>query len=365
MHIAQLTWPDNAMPPVGYGPVQLVAANLANGLIDAGHRVTTFTADSSTVKGDRINICSRPSRGNPDASTPDTYRHILLREMMAHKDDFDIIHSHINTGTIVFLELTSTPVIITLHGNYLHTPDIRECYKKYAQKAFFVASSDFQKQSLPDVNYLGTVYHGIDTSRFAFGSEADDYMLYVGRTFPTKGLAIAIQVALKTKKRLKIIAKTENSDEAKNYYDNEVKPYLDSEFIEYLGEIAQEELPQYYQKAKLLIFPTEAEEAFGLVVAEAAASGTPTVSYAKGALSEIIGDGQSGYLVNRNPEEIRGDWAIKNTGIDGLVEAVLAIYNLDATNYAAMRQSANRQATEKFSIEAMVKGYIEIYNRVL
>jgi len=61
---------------------------------------------------------------------------------------------------------------------------------------------------------------------------------------------------------------------------------------------------------------------------ESFSSGTPIIAYAKGSLTETIIDGETGFLINSSKDDIRGDWIIKKTGIEGLYEAVEKIYSL-------------------------------------
>lgn len=351
MKIAQLVWPENSMPPKGYGPVQLVASILANGLSERGHDITSFTTADSTVSGKKIVVAKGPTRDDPTIPDPLYYHSVTMAELLKHKDEFDIIHSHIGHSIIPILEVTDTPVVITSHGNY-DNPHPRYIYEKYAQKAHFVAISQSQKKSLPGVNYVGVIYHGVDVESFEFSEDAEDYMLYVGRTSPVKGLAPAIQASIATGRKLKIAAHTDETEAGKKYYDKEIKPYLDREEIEFLGEVPQDELRTLMSKAKLLLFPTQWEEPFGLVVAEANSCGTPVVAFARGAMPEIINDGENGFVA-------------KPDDLEDLCAMIKKVYAMSQDESRSLRSSSRSYAQREFSIKKMIDGYEEVYNKVL
>ena len=121
----------------------------------------------------------------------------------------------------------------------------------------------------------------------------------------------------------------------------------------------------YYQDTKILVNPIRGEESFGLVMAEAMSCGTPVVAFAKGSVPEIIKDGITGYIINYSPKDIRGNFIIKKTGEEGIVEAVKRIYQLSKDDYEKMRKNCRKHVEENFTIKKMVDNYEKVYKKVI
>ena len=93
--------------------------------------------------------------------------------------------------------------------------------------------------------------------------------------------------------------------------------------------------------------------------------GTPVVTFAKGSIPEIIKDGETGFIINPSDDDIRGNWIIKKTGIEGLCEAVERIYSMPEDRYKEMRQACRVHVENNFTIEHMVDQYVEVYKEIL
>lgn len=348
--VAELAWPDVLTPPTGYGPINLVAARVANGLVDRGYDVTSFAAPGSKVRGKIVEIAKQKSHPNMIEDS-NVYHFATLAEFIKRKDEFDIVHSHIGTASIVLLDIVKCPVVITLHGAYqnTHVPFI---YQKYAQKAHFVAISESQKKTLPGINFAGTVYHGVNTEEYCHYDNTENYMAYVGRTSPGKGIGDAIKIAIKLKFKLKIIAHIDETEAGKKYFQTHIQPFLKNKYIDFIGESSQHEVKDIIGKAKLFLYPISWEEPFGLVVVEANASGTPVITFNAGAMSEIIENNVNGFMVERN-------------NFSGMENAIKNIYTLTNEEYKELRLKTKQHIENKFSINNMVDGYDTIFNKLV
>lgn len=350
MKIAELVWPDVLTPPKGYGPINLVAARIANGLHERGHDVTSFVAKGSKVSGEIVEI-EKPESSASIISDPTLFHFVTIAEFLKRKDDFDVVHSHLGYASLMLLDVVDKPIVITLHGNYknTYTPLV---YKKYAQKAHFVAISEAQKETLPGINFAGTVYHGVDVSEYHFEDRVEDYMAYVGRTSPGKGIGDAIKIAIKLKKELRIAAHIDASEAGKKYYEKEIKPYLGNRYIKFQGDATQEEVKKLVSKARLFLYPIGFFEPFGLVVAEANACGTPVVTYNTGAMPELIKNNVNGMVCNQ------GD-------ILEIEKAIEKIYSMPDSEYKQLRTNSREHIKNHFSVERMVEGYDNIFKKIL
>jgi glycosyltransferase involved in cell wall biosynthesis len=355
MRIAMLAPVSWSLPPSGYGPWEQVAHNLTEELVKLGHDVTLFAAAGSQTSARLVETIPsalatwpEPERcraqsfdpatglleGPPDARVLEQL-HIAQCMERAATGDFDVVHSHLHVHALVFSRLIPCPLVTTLHGaawvRAVHP--VLSAYKEMP----FVSLSDAERQFLPELNYVATVYNGIRIENFPFEEHKDDYLLFAGRLAPEKGAAEAVQLALKTGRRLLIAGMIEPQHQ--DYFDRGIKAYIDGKRIEYLGLLSQAELAPFYRQAAAVLFLISWAEPFGLVAVEAQASGTPLIATRFGALPEIIVDGETGFVV------------------DSLDEAVAAVGKLDQISPSACR----RNAEQRFTAAHMAKGYEAVY----
>ncbi len=137
---------------------------------------------------------------------------------------------------------------------------------------------------------VDTVLHAVDTDRFAFSGTPDDYLLFLGRFTEGKGVPQAIEVAKRAGMRLLLVA-AEN-----DYYREHVAPLVDGTQIVYVGEADHAAKVRLYGGARALLYPVQAREPFGLVLAESMACGTPVAALDRGAVREVVDDGITGYV---------------------------------------------------------------------
>lgn len=352
--LAPISWP---LPPTGYGPWEQVAYNLSEELVRLGHELTVFAAGGSQVSArlvatapQAVSVWPEPQRSRPRRLDPQTgllagppdarvweELHIAACMERAAAGQFDVVHSHLHVHALVFGRLIKCPLITTLHGAawaQAHHPILR-AYRELP----FVSLSNAERQLLPELNYVATVYNGIRLQDFPFEPAKDDYLLFAGRLSPEKGPAEAVTIAKRAGRRLLIAGMIE--PQYQDYFNAAVKPHVDGKQVEYLGLLSQKDLAPYYRKAAAVLFPIKWCEPFGLVAVEAQASGTPLIATRFGALPEIIVDGRTGFV------------------IDTLDQAVAAVERLNTLSPQACR----RNAETRFTAAAMAKGYEAVYKR--
>jgi glycosyltransferase involved in cell wall biosynthesis len=294
----------------------------------------------------------------------------LFAKAFEQKDQFDLYHIHVSNGEWVlpFSRLTDKPILITMHGGVdeVYDPNLFEPYKD-RKNIHFVSISNSQRTRLPDIPYIRTIYHGVDgQNRFTFSEAGGEYMMWAGRGIPEKGFHEVIQLFERTRKPTRVFPIIIDSYLPYLTYHlmDRYERLLDLGSIEYGVNLSRKDLIPLYQQSKLFLFPLRWEEPFGLVMAESLSCGTPIVAYARGSTKEIIKDGITGFLVNPSDEDIRGEFVIKKTGIEGLQEAVEKIYSLSHEDYRQMRKNCRKDAEERFSRERMVKEYLEVYTEL-
>lgn len=314
----------------------------------------------------------------PSASDPQIIangKHIifelaLISKAFTEQMNYDLFHVNIGDGDIVmpFAPFVDRPILITLH--HIYDADYTRKYFSFFNRqrnVFFVSISDAQRKILPGVNYAATIHHGINLQEYAFNPRGGKRIIWAGRLIPEKGPHIAIDVAEKTRQEALLfgIIKEEHKQWVKQNLLAMVFPRKADSQSRIEFDQPRSSLIPFIQDSRLFLFPISAEEAFGLVLIEALACGTPVVAYARGAVPEIVQDGITGFLINPSDEDVRGNWEISKSGPDGLCEAVERIAALPADKYQEMRRACRASMEDHFSIQRMIMDYENLYMRLI
>ena len=319
-------------PPRQYGAWETVASNITEGLIARGWDVTLFATRDSVTRAHLQAVVDRGYEEDPSVD-PKVAEYLHISEAFEHAAEFDLIHSHYDFMALTYSRLVKTPVLTTVHG--FSSPKIMPVYEKYAD-GYFVSISNSDRA--PGLNYLATVYNGIDLALYPLQESGGDDLIFLGRIHPDKGVHLAIEVARLSGRRLIIAGIIQ--DEV--YYREKLQPHIDGQKICYVGPVGIAEKNELFARACALLHLNTIPERFGLVLAEANAAGVPVIAMDLGSCREVIGDGQTGFLVNN------------------VHEAVLALQRLQGIDCRACRQ----RVQQYFSIETMVEGYEKIYETI-
>jgi glycosyltransferase involved in cell wall biosynthesis len=311
-----------------------VVSLLEEQLVKMGLKVTLFATGDSQTSGQLVAVCPRPYSEDSSVN-PKVAECLHIYEVFERSADFDLIHNHFDFLPLTYSALIETPVLTTIHG--FSSPSIIPVYEKYNDRSHYVAVSEADKS--PELNYLATIHHGIDVAQFPFSNSGGKYLLFFGRIHPEKGVHEAIQVAQRVGMKLLIAGIIQ--DQA--YFEKFVEPYIDGTTVEYLGAIGPARRPWVLGQALALLHLISFDEPFGLSVVESMACGTPVIAFGRGSMPEIIGHGETGYIVEDT---------------DQAVEAVAAVRSID--------RSACRDAVEKrFSDTRMAQDYVRAYQEIL
>lgn len=336
LRIAQVAPVAQSVPPEKSGSVETMTSLLTERLVERGHDVTLFATANSTTHA-RLHA-SYPHGYWQDANMwPwEMYELLNISAAVERASAFDIIHyqAAYYPMSLAFTRLASTPVVQTLH----HAPNPAEvAVLRHYPEAPFIAISQEQAQLLTGLNVAGIVLHGIDTDRFVYRDTPDDYLLFLGRFTEGKGVLEAIEVARRARMKLLLVA-AEN-----DYYRSAIAPHVDGTQIVYCGEANFEQKVALYGGARALLYPVQAREPFGLVLAEAMACGTPVAALDKGAVREVVDAGVTGLVFD---------------DLDGMVTGLPHVFALD-------RRAVRAQAVARFGTRRMADEYIATYRRIV
>jgi glycosyltransferase involved in cell wall biosynthesis len=336
MRIAHIAPVATTIPPPKSGSVETMTSLLTEGLVARGHDVTLFaTADSRTTA--RLHAIFPHGYWHDEHMWPwELYEMLNLAAAVERARDFDIIHyeAAYYPMSLAFTRLSPTPIVQTLH----HSPSTAEVklWARYPE-APFVAISLEQARLLDGLNVVETVLHGIDTDNFVFREQPDDYLLFLGRFTEGKGVLQAIELARRVGMKL-ILAAAED-----DYYREKVAPHVDGRHIVYYGEADFDAKVRLYGGARALLYPIQAREPFGLVLAEAMACGTPVAALDRGAVREVVDDGVTG-VVFENLEQMANE--------------LPRVFDLD-------RRRVRERAVARFGAARMVDEYVNVYRRII
>jgi glycosyltransferase involved in cell wall biosynthesis len=339
MRIAQVAPLYESVPPRAYGGTERVVSHLTEELVRQGHEVTLFASGDSVTTARLIAPCRRALRLDPHSRDPLAPHVLLLEQVFTEPTRFDLIHFHLDPLQFPLARRHRTPHVTTLHGR-LDLPELVPLYREFREVPV-VSISDAQRAPLPWLNWQGTVYHGLPVARYPFGGAPEPYLAFVGRLAPEKGPDRAIEIARRAGMPLKLVGKIDAADRA--YVEAVLTPLLHEPFVAYLGELGEAEKAAVLGQATALLFPIAWPEAFGLVMIEAMACGTPVIAYRRGSVPEVVEEGVTGFVV------------------EDLEAAVNAVGRVSGFDRARCRQVCEA----RFSVARMAQDYLRIYRRLV
>jgi glycosyltransferase involved in cell wall biosynthesis len=329
--LAPISW---RVPPAHYGPWELFASLLTEGLVARGHDVTLFASANSQTSAALASVVATGWSEDPDID-PKVAECAHIAAVFERADDFDLIHNSFDFLPLTYSRLVETPVVTTVHG--FSSPRIVPVYERYDDRCAYVAISDADRH--PALHYAATIHHGIDIDAFALDPFPGEHLLFFGRIHPDKGTAEAITVARRAGRPLIIAGIVQDQ----RYFDEQVAPHVDGVDVRFVGPVTAADRGSVLGGAHALLHLIGFDEPFGFSVAEALACGTPVIAHDRGSMHELIDDADTGFVVD---------------GIEAAVAAVERVGTLDRAHIRAT-------AVARFHHDRMVDAYVDVYHRVL
>ena len=320
-------------PPRQYGAWETVASNITEGLVARGWDVTLFaTADSIT--GAKLHAVIEKGYEEHPHLDPKVVEILHISEAMERADEFALIHNSYDFIPLTFSRLIKPPMLTTIHG--FSSPKILSVYRKYNKDNYYVSISDSDRDSKLD--YVATVYNGIDLSNLTVGEKRGDKLVFLGRIHPDKGTHLAVEVAQKAGMELLIAGIVQDEE----YFDRLIKPHLNDSTMQFVGPVGPVQRDALFKDAYTVLHLNELPERFGLVMAEAMGAGVPVIAMDNGSCREVVAHEKTGFLVN---------------SADEAVSRLEHIEKIDP-------QTCRTHVEKNFSIEKMVRGYEEVYEKI-
>lgn len=343
LRIGQIAPLNLPIPPPKYGGTERIIYSLCEGLTKKGHEVILFGAGDSKTKARLFPLIPRSlwAIKRKKEATPYFAYEMARIAKEAKRLKLDILHDHLGPWALALYGQINIPILHTLHVPL--NKDRAWAYRKL--KANLVSISNNQRKVAPNLNYVATIYNGIDVKNFPFSGFPKNHLLFAGELAKRKGILEAIKVAKVVRMKLIIAGRVPSREQKMDFqfFKTLIQPQFKNKNITYLGELSEKNLNRVYSHAKAVLFPIKWEEPFGLVMIESMASGTPVIAFRRGSVPEVIKNGKTGFIV-RN--------------INEMAEAVKKI---DRINRAECR----RWVEEKFSVEKMIDDYERLFFKLV
>jgi len=328
------------VPPSGYGGTELVAYNLCVELHRRGHHVTVFGQAGSHGPFEVVPLA--PPEWASDLTTkhqgPRENTFLYRVHELVRRRSFDIVHDHSGSTGILLAALLGHPgAVATLH-TAIRGPQC-DFLAEVDDVVRLVGISHSQQAQCPEVDWSAMVYNAIDPSAYRpifRPQDKGDYLIQLARISPKKAQHLSIELARRAGVRLVLAGKVDK--DAPDYFEREIQPHI-GRTVEWRENVSGEEKVRLLAEARAMVFPIQWEEPFGLAMIEAMVSGTPVLATPRGAATEVVDAGITGWLA---PD------------VDGLLDAYGRLGEID------LRRCVEH-AGRRFGPEQMGDGYLAVY----
>lgn len=331
--------PGISVPPKQYGGHERLVYAFAEEYVKLGHEVTLLAGPDSYCSGKTVTYGVNDLNRSKLQRAREVF--FVWRYLRRNKNNFDLVH---NFGRLILLLpiINSDSKKIMSYGRSIATSGIRTINALPNKNLIFTACSNYCANSGNVAGTWRTVYNAIDFSKYQPTQITDKEvpLVFLSRLDKIKGPHIAINIALKTGHKLIIAGNEPTTPDNIAYYKEFVLPYIDQQQIIYVGEVNDVQKNNLLGKGKAMLFPLSGDEAFGIVMIEAMACGTPVIAFNHAAAPEVVDNGLTGFIVNTEDE---------------MLNALNKISQID-------RAQCRQVAEQRFDVKVIARQYLDLLN---
>lgn len=366
MRIVQVHW---AFPPTT-GGVESHVADLSADLAARGCDVTVITGEERPEARAGVTLVSAPSLNLERIRRGEDIDHRDLGRAIASLHP-DVVHGHnlhhFSTGPAVALDALQRELGFALHHTFHETwPDLlherpvyRNWARNYAVSCHVGDECEARIGFRPEVRPLGVDVDRFRSTRSVFSHDGTARLLHPARLLPWKGVHVSVEAVATLRDRGVPVHLTITDTARIADWEGELADYRRRiiELIEQLGvrdrvalvAASYVDMPELYDRADVVLYPTLAAEPYGLVPLEAMSARRPVVASRCGGIPETVVDGVTGLLVEP------GDAVELADGIERLVAEP------DFARTAG--EAGRRRVVESFALPRYVDALLDDYRR--
>lgn len=326
--------PDLPVPPPFYGGIERIIDTLAGQYAARGHTVLLAAhADSSCRHAAKY----FPWPGRTSVNRADTLKNAAFLHKTFRAERPEVVHSFSRLLYLYPLLPARNARVLQSYQRAIHPRSTQLATWLWGARLQFSACASHLFQRLPVKSRFRTIYNFTDTTYYTPISEpSGDYLLFLGRLEPVKGPAEAVQLALKTNRRLILAGNIPPG--WLPYFEKKIQPFLEPGRIEYVGPVQNDQKRALLRHAAALLFPICWEEPFGIVMAESLACGVPVLAFNRGAVPEVLEQGVNGFICESTQE---------------MEAAIHRIHEID-------RRDCRMSAEKRFSADRAAEAYLQL-----
>jgi glycosyltransferase involved in cell wall biosynthesis len=331
------------VPPLHYGGIERVVADLASGLDRRGHRVTLWAAPGSRG-AQRVEPFGRVGEWTRWSNARNVLA--LTARFWARPRRFDLVHNFGRFAYLAGVLARDLPKVQT----YMRPVDARNMWRARRLGArrlrYTAVSGAIRDGGQKGGGEWSVVPNCAPVAQFEARVAVDARtapLVFLGRLDQCKGAHTAIAVAKRLNRPLLIAGTVSPLAHEQAYFHREIEPHLDGALVRYLGPVDNHRKNALLGGAAAVLLPVEWEEPFPVVVPESLLCGTPVIAFRRGGMPEGVDHGRTGFLCD-TPEEM-----------------ALLVGRLPEIDRATCRAEAER----RFSDDAVVEAYLGVYRDLL
>ncbi|MEU5524156.1 glycosyltransferase family 4 protein [Streptomyces sp. NPDC047860] len=335
-----ISTPWFALPPEAYGGIEAMCAELVDGLVELGHRVTVIGVGRNGTKGRFTATDDKPAGSRRLGNSRPEVLHAARTARVLRSLDSDVIHDHSMAGPLQAGQ-RQAPTVVTAHGPV--TGEMGLYYRALSDTVHMVALSRAQQAQAPDIHWSGQVHNALRSAHYPYRDRKGDNALFLGRIAADKGVHLAIDAAREAELPLTVAGNCNDPSE-QPYIEAEIRPRVGDD-VHLVGEVDWHTKLDLLASARCLLFPIQWEEPFGMVMIEAMACGTPVVALRRGSVPEIVEEGVTGYICDHPAELAKAIGSVDRLDPVACRGRVRRHFDTDqmAAAYAALYQQLSRR----------------------